>query len=234
MVGTSALTNKDIGRAPNNRDNRALSKDVDAFLVAPNQTAPMWTRLRRRLEEAHEDFWTSSTQSLSLNEIYQTSAELTSTQALQQVLAKEFQLNLAELRKRLRVVLLASDTDEGELAAHINRTVMQNVWKLPLVATVRVVGLSKVSAANPHGELTTLLKTHFDKNPDATTVFNITGGFKGAVVQVVLTAAGKQNAYVFYQHESTNAQVVLQSLSPQGQTVVRELSATERRPDVGE
>lgn len=191
-VGTSAITNHDIGRAPNYRDNRSLMGLVSRYLSPQSdRRVSEWPELFQKLVDAHKEFWNAPQEYRdAARNRRQTSAELLSTHTLLTGYTNRFEPE--------RVCLIASDTDEGWFAALINQRVMEEAWGWRNVEKQQVTGLN----AACFGLEKVLNECFFDRlqldNEDV--VCNITGGYKGAIPEITLIAA-RHGWRLYYQHE---------------------------------
>jgi putative CRISPR-associated protein (TIGR02619 family) len=197
-VGTSAIYNEDLGRAPNYRDNRALMGRVSRFKGAADQTVSGNEALFNDLFAAHREFWKApEVWKSNRRHRRQTSAELISTRTLLEW--RQFEPE--------RICLLASDTAEGEFAAELNLRVMREVLGRRDVEARRVPGLD----VRMEGIFETLqqffAKTLRIDDRDAVQ-FNVTGGYKGTVPMLTLIAERRKWS-LFYQHEDYDEAVCL-------------------------
>jgi len=196
-VGTSAIMNEELGRGPEHRDNRTLVTAIEEYKSAVDRSVPGNQALLNDLLDAHRLYWNAPPRHRDNPQWKrQTSAELRSTYYLMKGKVSE---------APERVFLLASDTDEGWMAALVNQRIMQEVWGWHNVQAKRVEGLDK----NMKG-VTDRLRACFDGDwgltgePDVTV--NFTGGFKGTVPELTLVAADRKWR-LFYQHEESSQAV---------------------------
>jgi CRISPR/Cas system-associated protein Csm6 len=193
-VGTSAITNHDLGRAPGYRDNRSLMGLVSRYLAAPEGQKGVAgnQELFDKLLDAHKEFWNASPQYRDApRNRRQTSAELLSTYVLAHGSPHRFEPE--------RVSLIASDTNEGWFAALINQRVMEEAWGWSSVDKVQVTGLN-ASCFGLEQALNECFfrRLHIQETDEV--VCNITGGYKGAIPEITLIAA-RRGWRLYYQHE---------------------------------
>jgi putative CRISPR-associated protein (TIGR02619 family) len=191
-VGTTALYNPDVGRAPDGtRDNRALRADVERYRNVSDKRPERWADLKTRLVEAHRQYWTVANANYWKDQkrFRETSAELTSSHFLIASLNLKFE----------KTVLLVSDTDDGRMAGDINRRVMEESlgWRGVSIQDVRTLDKDFV---DPAPALRAALAESRLAKEDRV-AFNMTGGFKGTVITLALLAA-EENWEIYYQHES--------------------------------
>jgi len=198
MVGTSGLYNEDIGKGWNDKqkDNKLLRQAVDLYRYKdPKKDPEVWTDLFKNLVKAHLLFfqapagtqWKKSYRS-------RTSAELSSTHYLLQ------KVHVATVSK---IVFLASDTPESKAAAEIIAEVEKT--RVPRNIAVRhehVSGLDREFQQDLPDALYRQVERH-RPNGNENIIFNITGGFKGAIPAITLLAI-ECEWRLFYQHEEAD------------------------------
>jgi hypothetical protein len=204
-VGTSALTNDRVGIVPPKTSNETLRGQIDEYLADSTKVKghpDSYKNLMEALYDAHHKLWSQPANFLSgkgpaSRRIHRaTSAELWST----------YKIALARPDLKLDgIVLLASDTTEGNFAARLNQSVMKspeyqaklNWGRLP-VALETVEGLD-AEVNNPQVALKTLIDHHHKSKKKVR--LNITGGYKGLAAHIgELTFTNHYN--YFYLHES--------------------------------
>ncbi len=204
-VGTSALTNEDIGKGKSGtKNNKALRDKVERFHKAADKSSPVWNAMKRELEDEHREFWQPIPDKLDQKRLKQTSAELASTFVLIHELAKKNgNVPFKEMLAGTNLYLLSSDTDEGSFAAELNLLIMKNQWRAPHVTADRIQGLGAKNASRLDGDLSIWLSAFLMDHEEEHVVFNVTGGFKGAVVPITLAAREFKNAQLLYMHEDS-------------------------------
>ncbi len=208
-TGTSALTNQEIGDvvvrekvAVVVREKGAqLRSDVRTYLrpAAPevHERRAAELDLERRLAEAHEAYFQQSfSVCLEPRNYPMSAAELTSMPALLEAIRGRGE-------KLERLVLLASDTPEGKLAARVVQRVLSTPACFQLDATVEVAEISGLNATfeNQLERLGGAIDEHKSHvAPPRRVYINLTGGFKGTVP--FLTQLAWTHGYaLYYQHE---------------------------------
>jgi hypothetical protein len=218
MVGTSAITNHEIGRAPNYRDNRALMGEVSRYLNSRDQRVVVWPDLFDRLVRAHKDFWAAPPAYRdAVRNRRQTSAELLSTWTLWTSPQNSFVPQ--------RVCLISSGTDDGWFATLINQRVMEEAWGWNGVEKFQLPGLD-ASCFGLYQKFQQFFSESLLIPESEEVVWNITGGYKGAVPEITLIAAARRWR-LYYQHEESNEAAWLE-------VVARDIEATTspvREPD---
>lgn len=203
-VGTSAITNERIG-AVENRDNSALRDAVRRYMQDPTKSSTMYNRFQGVLVLEHLRVWTKGPPyAMDPKHFLEGAAELTSTACLMDMLAKE---GLAPVKE---IVLLVSETPEGELAGRVLEAVMRDpVYPAGAasvkVSMVRVPGLE----SGPFTLIDNLLariRPYRGENEHA--YFNLTGSYKGTAVLIGMRAL-KQKFRLYYQHEKSTSGVFL-------------------------
>jgi hypothetical protein len=124
-VGTSAITNRDIGRHLKLAERMQLQNDVELYTSSRDQTVGRNRRLYERLIEQHKWFWNRpEPDRKDVKNALQTSAELLSSREI-----------IADLKPK-DILLIASDTDKGRFAAELNRDVLRAFYPtIPIEAT---------------------------------------------------------------------------------------------------
>ena len=200
-VGTSAIRNNDIGKAPDYRDNRSLMGVVSRYLApGVDQSDSAWPDLFQKLVDAHKAFWTAKPdyQNAPRNR-RQTSAELLSTHTLFTGSPDSF--------KPERVCLVASDTHDGWFAALLNQRVMEEAWGWRNVEKAQVEGLDE-SCFGLEEKLNRCFFERMKLSGGDEVVCNITGGYKGAIPEITLIAAS-HGWRLYYQHEESSGAALL-------------------------
>lgn len=204
-IGTSAIENPNIGKAPDERDNTALRADVKRYLEDPRKEGPRWQKLRRDLASAHLRYWSGMNDSYTMSRFNfsKSCAELTSTFCLIREL--DFEID--------RIVLLPTDTAEGRFACDVVWEVMKSRDYAIGVETDQIVvepipGLDiKDGTIN---ELKSVVAKHTKSVKDRRVV-NVTGGFKGTALLFGRLAADV-NYHFYYQHGSQASPVWMRDL----------------------
>jgi putative CRISPR-associated protein (TIGR02619 family) len=214
-VGTTAITAQDLWR--NIPHDVNLKRDIARFDGASDAAKEqISTPLKPRLIDAHRAFWQRMHAAAPRPEhYYSTSAELVTTLGLlgsrEDAVADLFRRNKCDDT----LVLLASNTPEGELAAWVNAEVLHNRLFGDVCACAGVVrNCSRLVVEVVRGmELATgfgtLLNGLFEKvrtHEGAQAAFNITGGYKGVIPYITWLASGMfAGAPMYYQHEKMTA-----------------------------
>lgn len=198
-VGTSALYNRDIGKGwPREA---VLKKQIVRYQEDPVKDPAEWRPLFRDLVTAHtavfQEAWDKK-------DHLRTSAELTSTMYL---LGKK-----VEAANVATIVYLASATRESEMAARVNEAVAKKRWPKLAITTDRIEGL-EAHFVNVRDAIAKVAKTHVPAGHDV--IFNITGGFKGAIPSIA-DLARERGWTLFYQHESCEFGVGFTYPTPSG------------------
>jgi putative CRISPR-associated protein (TIGR02619 family) len=209
-VGTTALTASDLGKVKNHEPLRRKAKH---FLENSDQ---------RKREQMTDEFRDELVKAHSLHppgieylrHPYRTSAEMTSTYWLLQDdepdLPGPFHHDGGD-----RLVLLASDTPEGELCAKVNAVLMSKLFfgcrcsqaECAAVKTHTIKGLEASQMAGPI-KIRKKIAEIMHPYAEASRYFNITGGFKGAVPAIADLCATEFNPCpIFYQHETSASSV---------------------------
>ncbi len=215
-VGTSALTNPGIGKAPNGRDNSALQLDMQRFKETRNKPSfspeslkkddfGRWTKLYRDLVGAHQAHWGNTEETYRSNPLKasQTAAELTTTHCLVRDVGREFPFD--------KIVLLPTETADGQMASRVVLAVMRSAeFGLELnpdrIVEEPIPGLEKEIGKLADG-LRAAISTHSPFANDRRFV-NVTGGFKGT--SLMLGRLSKEGRYrIYYQHETLDAAVYM-------------------------
>jgi len=201
-VGTSALDNPEVGQAPDRRDNKTLRGDLDRYRRSADKSLERWSKLLGDVVQAHKRYWEQAQfYILNWENRKQTSAELTSTMSLLRDATEH------GFRPPDKLVLLASDTEEGELAAKVNEAVFRTLHPWMTFAVSRVKNLN-VKFADFTRSIEGLVNEHQESGADRV-VFNVTGGYKGAIP--CITALARDKGWLLYcQHEDAGYGVYLQ------------------------
>ena len=226
-VGTSALTNQEIGdvvvrekgAVVVRKKGEQLRSDVTAYRQAAQrqreqQATPKLLEqlaakfdLEQRLQEAHVAYFRQEF-SVCLNprNYPMSAAELTSMPALLEAIEKR-----GETLQRL--VLLASDTPAGKLAARVVQHVLTTPACFQLacdaVEVVPVPGLNE-TFENQFGRLSSALDEQVRHvAPPRRVYINMTGGFKGTVPFLTQLAWTRGYA-LYYQHEAQSKSEIVE------------------------
>jgi CRISPR/Cas system-associated protein Csm6 len=192
-VGTSAIYNKDIGKRLGSNKQTELKLAIERYRGSTHKKRTDNEALFKSLVQEHKDYW-----SLTDKTATQTSAELLST---------------PEILKEVRpadILLVSSDTDEGDFAAQINREALPTIVPGVKVDSLRLAGLD-VGGANPfEGVFVELGRQISSRYRDEThrIAFNVTGGFKGTVLFVGALAL-ERGWRVYYRHEDMQETMVM-------------------------
>lgn len=211
-VGTSAITNELLGTL-NGKDNSALREavqDYESDATKLNGQMGRYGGLFSDLVRANREFWQTDPGVLKRwiaekRFFRATSAELLSTYLLCK--KREF---FGE-----HLVLLASDTPEGWLAARVNQSVFHSIEYQerlgfrPLARIETVAGLDKEPAAwfDEIGQVITN-----EGRGQAFYRVNLTGGYKSVALALGYHAArnpGNPKYHLYYLHESLNVPLFL-------------------------
>lgn len=197
-VGTSALYNRDIGKG---WPREALLKSKIGRYQDDKQKDPAeWEHLFQDLVTVHTDVLQDAWEK---KDHFRTSAELTSTMYL---------LGKVEAAKIAKIVYLASATRESEMAARVNEAVAKKRWPKLVIARDRIEGL-EAHFIKVRDAIAKVTGTHLSTGHDV--IFNITGGFKGAIPSIA-DCAREKGWTVFYQHESLEFGVEFTYPTPSG------------------
>lgn len=193
-VGTSAIYNEGLGLMWSDRQRNKLRNEVLRYREDVLKKPESWTVLFEDVVRAHKAFW-SMPEPYTRHEdnIHQTSAELVSTMSIL--------LDASILRGRTaeRIVFLASDTPEGRFAAEINAEVFRSQRKDLDVMVRTVTGLDHKFIQVTEALLDIVMQCRGSGTRNV--LFNITGGYKGAVPSMTALAIDK-DWELYYQHES--------------------------------
>ena len=209
-VGTSAITAEGLG------------VNVGGFLnLTEEEKLERSGALRPKLTEAHLTFWRHLPERQPQVLHYRdTSAELVTTLGLMGSAEVEPDFFKTEGNK---IVLLASNTAEGELAAHVNADVLHEMLLgskcdcAGVLRTCRRVLVEVIRGMEPAKHFENLLDGLTEKvrpYEGAKAAFNVTGGFKGVIPYITwLTFQKFKGAPMYYQHEkmSTFMRIVFSS-----------------------
>jgi len=193
-VGTSAIENQEVGQAPDRQDNKLLLAEIVRYNRSTSRTRERWPKLFSDLVEAHKRYWDGMDGSYTFNpdNRKQTSAELSSTMAL----LHDFKAKGIQPPDKL--VLLASDTEEGEFAAQVNEATFRALLPWISLAVTRVKNLDE-RFSDFSQSIGQSVNEYRESGAD-NVVFNITGGYKGAIPAITaLAISGGWTLY--YQHE---------------------------------
>jgi putative CRISPR-associated protein (TIGR02619 family) len=201
-VGTSAIENCELGRAPDGRDNAALQADIQRYMRDPYKRPERWAKLADDIFKAHQRYW-DMPDDYTGNKLNfkQTSAELTSTVLL---LRREALLPV-------HLALLSSDTEECWFAAKINERVLQYIYRKKVdEIRVEAVRVPKLDLEFHHTtqSLAEVVSAKRESGRDQVIV-NFTGGYKGTVPSITYLAL-EGRWLLYYQHESQKRGVYLQ------------------------
>jgi CRISPR/Cas system-associated protein Csm6 len=184
-VGTSALYNRDIGKGwPKEA---LLKKQIVRYQEDPEKNPEEWKDLFKDLVTVHAEVLQAA---WDKKDHFRTSAELTSTMYL--LGGKVEAANVA------KIVYLASATRESEMAARVNEAVAKRRWPKLTIARDRIEGL-EAHFIDVRDAIAKVVGKHVLQGHDV--VFNITGGFKGAIPSIA-DLAREKGWKLFYQHES--------------------------------
>ena len=209
-VGTSALTAKDLKDNLPPYEGKRLGEDIQGYLDAEAEEKAFIAirdNLQSRVLNAHRVFW--ATKPRSFRRCYRSSAEMMSCKVL-----------LAKLDSPVdRVLLLASHTHEGELAAEINKLLLREYLFAPQldpsISCERVDELKTVREdfGTLFETLTTIL-SRYSRARDKL-VFNFTGGFKGLIPALTWIAEHRfPGAPMFYVHADMTAAAIIHFPEP--------------------
>ncbi|MBZ5534282.1 MAG: hypothetical protein LAO20_22890, partial [Acidobacteriia bacterium] len=211
-VGTSALTAREL-RAPDERQSAALRERAANFAGHDLKTkGELAGSLLKELIEAHSLHHPGPDY---VKHPYRTSAEMTSTWLLfgdEADLPGRFDHAAGD-----RIVLLASATEEGKLAASINVALMRRLFfQCDCVPeTCNAVKLEVVEGLEARqkkdGPMKTLenIQSIMRRHNSQHRYFNITGGYKGAIPAIAHLCATEFNPCpMFYQHESARTSLI--------------------------
>jgi putative CRISPR-associated protein (TIGR02619 family) len=189
-VGTSAISNPDIGRAPRGeRDNGPLRRRAQLYLDDPDKNEARSRPLLEELCAAHRAFWEQCEEYIRFRaNATQTSAELRSTW----LFTTERHMTPDEM------VLLPSNTPESKLAAWANENVLRKVYPAANVAVEPIQELNDDMIERPD-QVIPIIRRHCGGTDDRRWL-NITGGYKGTVAILTLVAQ-RMGLQLFYQHE---------------------------------
>ena len=212
-VGTSALTNRKIGDVVGKEHGGSLRNAASDYLdaeVGRRAHLARLSNLQQDLVESHAAYCRQEFRiCLDPKQFSGSAAELTSMPGL-----------LAAIEERgerlVRVVLIASGTPEGQLAAEVIRSVLMQPECFQLApATVeveRVIGLDE-TFRDQYARLQEVVSRQIEQAGAPERVYlNLTGGFKGTVP--FLTMIAREQGYaLYYQHERQSVSEVVE-LSP--------------------
>jgi CRISPR/Cas system-associated protein Csm6 len=184
-VGTSALYNRDIGKGW--KREAILKSKIRSYQDNKQKDPTEWEHLFEDLVTVHAEVFQSA---WDKKDHFRTSAELTSTMYLLG--------NNVEAAKVAKIVYLASATRESEMAARVNEAVAKKRWPKLAIARDRIEGL-EAHYIEVRDAIAKVAKSHVPAGHNV--IFNITGGFKGAIPSIA-DLARKEGWTVFYQHES--------------------------------
>lgn len=214
-VGTSALTNRGIGKPPNGRDNTALQEQMRRYQEGKNKDFGRWGRLFEDLVAAHLKYWELGDEFVSNRyNFLQSSAELTSTYCLFRDQGPGFSVD--------RLVLLPTDTPEGWMASKVVLAVMKNPKYDIRVAKDQIVeetipGLESDMQELAEG-LESAIRKHSPSDHDQRWV-NVTGGLKGTSMMLGRLSA-EHHYTIYYQHETLDSPVYMRDLRTSGSRAV--------------
>jgi putative CRISPR-associated protein (TIGR02619 family) len=206
-VGTSAITNAGIGKAPDGRNNATLQGNMRLYSEDRRKDFGRWGKLFDDLVEAHRRYWELSDDFVSRRYNFsQSSAELTSTYCLFRDRGPAFSVD--------RLVLLPTDTIDGQMASRIVLAVMKSPHYPVRVEKDQIVeepipGLES-DMKKLAGGLETAIRKHSASDRDELLV-NVTGGLKGTSLMLGRLSA-RLNFDVYYQHETSDAPVYMKEL----------------------
>ena len=235
-TGTSVLTNQEIGDVVVREKVAVVVREKGAQLRSDVRTylRPTAPELRERraaeLTEAHEAYFRQEFSTcLEPRNYPMSAAELTSMPAL-----------LEAIRERGetlgRLVLLASDTPEGKLAARVVQRVLSTPACFQLDAAVEVAKIPGLNATfeNQLERLGGAIDEHKRQvAPPRRVYINLTGGFKGTVP--FLTQLAWMHGYaLYYQHEVQSRSEIVElpgaQAAPDAQNKVTLVPAAARYP----
>jgi putative CRISPR-associated protein (TIGR02619 family) len=211
--GTSALTN--LTGPQTDTTAPQLAADLSGYLDTPKVQKDDFAvrqRLLERLKKAHAAFWDTPAWFSNPRKYRKTSAELISTHAL----GESFKQHGYKVS---RIVMLRSDTPEGELAANVNMHFLSHHQHFKTMFASAQRQLKKIDGwdarfvENLHESIEQIAlaeRTGLDEfRPNGIIVyFNITGGFKGAIPAI--TALGMKHCWrLYYQHETLSTSVFI-------------------------
>ena len=216
-VGTSAIHNELLGTL-DGRDNQALRDAALRYLDDPDKPTEDMGRygsLFGDLCHANLEFWRNDFETVrkwiqERRYFRATSAELLSTYILRRESKLEFK----------RVVLLASDTPDGLMAARINQSVMHSSefqekvqWSLTSVDCKTVPGLDK--GLGSWFEEIPKVVAEAGRDQERYRV-NITGGYKGIALAFGYLAReeSKPPYSLYYLHESLSEPMFINASGP--------------------
>jgi len=205
-VGTTALWATElVNNLPGSDGRYKLASALDAYRAAEDDETRAYfanrDQLRPNLLEAHAEFWKKKPE--LFRKCHKTSAEMMSCK-----------LVLSKLKFLPdRVLLLASHTHEGQMAAEINEELMHcYLFKPPAsISCERVDDLNTTNDdfSGLFGTLAQIL-SRYDKKSD-NLVFNVTGGFKGLIPPLTWLAEHQfPGAPLFYLHEEMTSAVSIE------------------------
>lgn len=221
-VGTSALTARRLGETneesfEGSKNDVFLRDKVQNYLKDVHGRGTGEADLLSEVVKAHRNIWKSvgSVPNRLIprgpsigDQIERTSAEMTSTYFL----SLTGEVPEGFLGKSWKVILLASSTPEGHLAARINARLFHDfllsqpcrcTFADPVgcasgrVMVVRVPGLDEKGFT---GSISQNLLEILDVNRSKHVICNITGGFKGTI-PIIAVWAFRHGYPLFYQHE---------------------------------
>jgi hypothetical protein len=201
-VGTSALSNKNIGIDWSGKPDGRLVGAIKSYQGDPfkDPDDDNWKDLQKNLVKFHRSVFQSG-RPWGKEHHTRTSAELSSTIYL---LQHEGIGTVAE------VVYLASQSEESKLAARVNAEVLASLRPNLKVTHGFVPGLEAhfIEIRKVLGEMVSRLNPH-----NLQVIFNITGGFKGAIPSIT-DLAREKGWTLFYQHESHESGMAFQYPGP--------------------
>ena len=194
-VGTSALHNRDIGKLLGAAGQKVIQDRLEPF-KADVKNYPDRERLLKLLVEAHQRYWDQPDAFRIPVNFLQTSAELTSS------------IPIVEQKSPQHTILLASATEEGEFAAHVNLAILTKRFPGLQFECCRVDGLDvEKNFPNVYSALEKTVRRYWSDESDRVAV-NVTGGYKAALLFVSALAI-KHGWDLYYQHESLHSIVMV-------------------------
>jgi putative CRISPR-associated protein (TIGR02619 family) len=199
-VGVSAIRDRMI-------DDPAEDKLRELLKRLKSADPADWPEARPGLIKWHRSRWAERTSVDDGRLVLRTSAELLTTA---KILRQLYELSPA--CDVARVILLASNTPDGQFAAEVNREVMQSpeyapVKPMPAVAIELIPAPSSQSVETLSDCILKAVNRHRDSENDRV-IFNITGGFGG-----VNTLIGMQAVHygyrLCYQHQTMQQPVYI-------------------------
>lgn len=211
-VGTTALTARALGAVEDHKF-RPLRLKAESFLKQ-NETGKKILATERFMADLVEAHSLHIPGRGYLQQPYRTSAEMTSTYWLLEDVC-DFPGPFRHDRGD-KLVLLASDTPEGQLCADVNATLMRRFFlhcecRGSMCEAVKAHIIEGLEAAQPKEgpmEVRQNIAKIMHSYDGLSRHFNITGGFKGAVPAIAdLCASEFHPCPLFYQHESSASAV---------------------------